>query len=180
MTTQINDTDTDNEPGTSNAPAGAVREKAEAARAAAADAYGKASEKLATAYSTSVDKAVETVEAARLRAAEAARRAADGIDQNPVAALVGGLALGAIMGVLLPGTRKEAEMLGPLGSKVGDAAKTAAQAARDTGREALDQIGVNRDSARDKVSKIVGDALKVAGEAGSAAAQAVRKGGPQA
>ena len=159
MTNQVNDAD--NDTGT-------------------AGVYGKASEKLSAAYSTSVDKAAETIEAARQRATDAARRAADGIDQNPVAALVGGLALGAIVGALLPGTRKEAELLGPLGGKVGDAAKTAAQAARETGLDKLDEIGLSRDNVREKVSKIFDEALKVAGETSSAAAQAVRKGGSQA
>lgn len=135
--------------------------------------YGKASEKLSAAYSTSVDKAAEAIDTAR-------QRAADGIDQNPVAALVGGLALGAIVGALLPRTRKEAELLGPLGGKVGDAAKTAAQAARETGLDKLDEIGLSRDNVREKVSKIFDEALKVAGETGSAAAEAVRKGGSKA
>lgn len=154
MTNQVNDADNDSGP---------------------TGVYGKASEKLSAAYATSVDK----IDTARQRAADAARRTADGIDQNPVAALVGGIALGAIIGALLPGTRKEAELLGPLGGKVGDAAKTAAQAARETGLDKLDEIGLSRDSVREKVSKIFDEALKVAGETSSAAAQAVRKGGTQ-
>jgi hypothetical protein len=142
--------------------------------------YGKAGGKLSTAYSTSVDKAAGAIYTARQRAAVAARRTADGIDQNPVAALVGGLALGAIVGALLPGTRKEAELLGPLGGKVGDAARTAAQAARETGLDKLDEVGLSRDNVREKVSKIFDEALKVASETGSAAAEAVRKGGSKA
>ena len=143
-------------------------------------ASGKTSEKLSAAYSASVDKAAEAIDTARQRAIDAARRTADGIDQNPVAVLVGGLALGAIVGALLPGTRKEAELLGPIGGKVGDAAKTAAQAARDTGLDKLDEIGLSRDNVREKISKIFDEALKVAGESGSAAAEAVRKGGSKA
>lgn len=145
-----------------------------------ASAYGKAGEKLSAAYSTSVDKAAEAIDTARQRAADAARRTADGIEQNPVAALVGGLALGAIVGALLPGTRKETELLGPIGGKVGDAAKTAAQAARETGLDKLDEIGLSRDNVREKVSKIFDEALKVASETSSAAAEAVRKGGSKA
>ena len=139
-------------------------------------AYGKAGERLSAAYSTSIDKAAGAIDTARQRAADAARRTADGIEQNPVAALMGGLALGAIVGAMLPGTRKEAELLGPLGGKVGDAAKTAAQAARETGLDKLDEFGLSRDNVREKVSKIFDDALKVAGETSSAAAERTSSG----
>ena len=62
-----------------------IRDKAEAARDAAGDAYGSARESLAAA----------------------GEKAASGIDANPMIALAGGLALGAIAGVLLPRTRRE-------------------------------------------------------------------------
>jgi hypothetical protein len=81
------------------------------------------------------------------------------------------LAIGAIAGALLPSTRKEAELLAPLGNKVGDAAKTAVQAAREAGQGKLEELASN------PVSAIIDNALKVAGEAGSAAARSVRQGG---
>jgi len=135
----------------------------------------KAGEALVTAYSTSRDKAGEAVEAARAQASLAARRAADGIQDNPIAALVGGLALGAVAGALLPASRREAELLGPLGSRVGEAGKAAAQAAREAGQQRLADLGISRESAREQVSKIFDGAVKAAGEAGSAAAKAARQ-----
>ena len=124
-----------------------VREKSGAARTAAADAYGKATEKVgeaigtvkektAAAYSTSRAKANEAAEAARARASLAARRAADGIEENPMAALVGGLAIGAIAGALLPATRREAKLLGPLGAAAGEAGRIGANRARGRPAEA--------------------------------------------
>src|SRR4051794_15143482 len=83
------------------------------------------------ALGASVEKASEAIGSARESVSLAAQRAAQSIEENPVAALVGGLAIGAIAGALLPASRKEAEYLAPLGDKVGEAAKTAVQAARD-------------------------------------------------
>lgn len=147
--------------------------------------YGRATEKVgealntvkertATAYSASRDKAGEAVEAARVKASLAARRAADGIDENPIAALIGGLALGAVAGALLPGTRREKEMLGPIGAKAGEAGKIAAQAARAAGIQKLAELGISSESAREQASKLFDGAVKAVGEAGSAAGKAVR------
>lgn len=163
-----------------------VREKAGAARTAAADAYGKATEKVgealgtvkektAAAYSTSREKANEAAEAARAKASLATRRAAERIEENPVGALVGGLALGVIAGALLPATRREAKLLGPLGAAAGEAGKVAARSAREAGQQKLAELGINRDTARDQVNKLVDSALKAAGEAGSAAVKSVRE-----
>jgi len=160
-------------------PGGSSRERQGATtqiREKVGEALGTAKDKTVTAYSASRDKAAETLESARETAALAARRTAQGIEENPVAALVGGLALGAIAGVLLPSTRKEAELLGPLGSKVGEATRVAGQAAREVGQARLQELGLTRDSARDQVGKLVDHVTKIAGEASGAAVRAVREG----
>ncbi|MDB5693379.1 MAG: hypothetical protein JWO81_2442 [Alphaproteobacteria bacterium] len=96
-------------------------------RQSAADAYEAARERTASAYSS-----------ARNTAASAGRRTADGIDGNPMAALVGGLALGAIVGALFPVTRQERQLLGNAGRRLNDTARQAVNAARDAGKERLD------------------------------------------
>ena len=96
-------------------------------RQTAADAYETARQRTASAYS-----------AAREPASSAGRRTADGIDGNPMAALVGGLALGAIVGALFPTTRRERDLLGNVGRRVNDTARQAVTAARDAGKEKLD------------------------------------------
>src|SRR4051812_33137480 len=80
-------------------------------RQSAADAYEAARQRTASAYS-----------AARQTASSASRKTADGIDGNPMAALVGGLALGAIIGALVPATRRERELLGNVGRRMNDTA----------------------------------------------------------
>ena len=53
-------------------------------------------------------------------------------ERNPLGLAVGGLALGFVAGLLLPSTRMENEQLGEMSDRVVDAAK-------ETGREALDR-----------------------------------------
>src|SRR3954470_23567031 len=84
-------------------------------RQSAAEAYQTARERTASAYST-----------ARQSAASAGRRTADGIDGNPMAALVGGIALGAIAAILVPISRQERQLFGNVGRRINDTAREAA------------------------------------------------------
>ena len=108
----------------------------------AADAYEAARERTRAAFSN-------TRESVR----GAGQRTADGIDANPVAAVVGGLALGAALGALLPRTQREQALLGNTGKRVNDAARQAFAAARDAGRKELDEIGVSRDGIRRRLEE---------------------------
>ncbi|HEX8668626.1 MAG TPA: hypothetical protein VF727_09685 [Allosphingosinicella sp.] len=110
-------------------------------RQSAADAYQSARDRTASAYA-----------AARDSARSATQRTAERIDTNPMAAVVGGLALGAIAGALLPRTQREEELLGPVGRRITDTAKEASRAARDASRQQLDDftdraVGALRSSA---------------------------------
>jgi ElaB/YqjD/DUF883 family membrane-anchored ribosome-binding protein len=96
-------------------------------RQSAAEAYQAARQRTASAYSS-----------ARDTAASAGRRTADGIDDYPMAAVVGGLALGAIVGVLVPLSRQERQMFGSTGRRLNDTAREALIAARDAGKKELD------------------------------------------
>lgn len=149
-------TEMDKETGTKR---GRVRETASAARGKASDAYQAARERTSTAYGS-----------ARERASDARRRTSDGIDGNPVAALIGGLALGAIAAALLPKTRREEEMFGKYGRQINDRAREAARAAREAGKNKLDELGYNRETAKQKMQSFRDDAKEVA----SAASQRAR------
>ena len=59
-------------------------------------------------------------------------RVKDIAERNPLGLAVGGVALGLVAGLLLPSTRMEDERLGEVSDRVVDAAK-------ETGREALDR-----------------------------------------
>lgn len=116
------------------------------------------------------DKIKSGGEAARV----ASRKAAEGVDTYPVAALVGGLAIGAVLGALLPRTRQEEELLGTFGEALNERARNAATAARDAGQAKLDELGINSDAAGKQVGKLIESMAQVAESAGSAAVDAAR------
>lgn len=142
-----------------------AKDKASVARTAASDAYSSAKLRAGDALGT-----------ARDTAAEARRKTADGIDESPIAALIGGLAIGALAAAFLPRTQKEDELLGDLGGKINEKARNAAQAAKDAGRDKLDELGINKDSALDKAKEFAATAAGVARESANAAASTVKGG----
>jgi ElaB/YqjD/DUF883 family membrane-anchored ribosome-binding protein len=99
-------------------------------RQSAADAYEAARDKTAAAYS-----------AARERAGSVGQRTAEGIDSAPMIAVAGGLALGALLGALLPRSSREEELLRPVGERIGDSARHAIGKARDSAREQIGDLG---------------------------------------
>jgi hypothetical protein len=107
----------------------------------AADAYEAARERTSAAYA-----------AARERAGNVGQRTAESIDAAPMAAVIGGLALGAIAGALIPRSAREEQLLGSTGRRLADTARDAVRAARDASREQLDgftdrAVGALRNSA---------------------------------
>jgi ElaB/YqjD/DUF883 family membrane-anchored ribosome-binding protein len=125
--------------------------------------YERATEKVSAAYTSVVARAGET-----------AQGAAAAIEANPAVALLGGLAIGAIAGALLPRGARERELLAPLGERIGEAARAALSAARDTGKQSFADAGLGTDQLRQQVNKLVEQALAAAGEAGTAAVGAAR------
>ena len=120
------------------------------------------------------EKVTDTVVSAYSAARERASGAATGLDANPLLALLGGLAIGAIAGALAPRSEKESEMLAPVGGRIADAAKAAIDAAKTAGTEALNDAGISQDNLRTQISKLFEQLFKAAGAAGSAAAGAAR------
>ena len=134
--------------------------KAEDAAEARTDAYGKVSDRVAAAYA-----------AAREKTGQAGEK----IEANPLAALLGGIAIGAIAGALIPRLAKEKDLLAPLGDKIGEAARAALDAGKSAGAGALEEAGLSSDQIRAQVSKLVEQALQAANEAGTAAVAAARE-----
>ena len=110
---------------------------------------------------TSRERAVEAYDSAR-------RKAAGGLDEAPLLALAGGIAVGAALAALIPATRKERELLGPVADRIKDKANDAVNAARDAGQARLDELGLTRDKGSETVRTILegaGDAAKASAEA---------------
>lgn len=121
------------------------------------------------------DKVTHAVASVREAATDAAHSVAPGIDANPLVALLGGLAIGAIAGALVPRSDKERELLAPVGARVGEAARAAFDAARTAGTGALDDAGLNQDNVRQQVAKMFEQVFQAAGSAGKAAFSAARE-----
>lgn len=116
-----------------------------ASRSRAAESYRAARARTASAY-----------EAARGRAGDVGRQAAEQMATYPVAAVIGGFAIGALVATLLPRTAREEQLLGKTGRKLTDAAREAAQKGLDAGKDQIEQI---RDRAAQKVSEAVSGAV---------------------
>ena len=144
----------------------AKRPAAAAEAGDAANPVDRVKRSASEAYETARQRTADLYSGAREGAVRARRRSAEEIDANPVAALAGGLAFGAILAALLPRTRRENAALGALGGRINDSAREAVFAARDAGREKLDELGLSREGVRQKLADIAstaGTAMKVAG-----------------
>ena len=119
-----------------------------AVRQSAAEAYETARERTRSALSSTR----ETVKGA-------SQRTVEGIDANPVAAVIGGLALGAVVGALLPRTEREQALLGSAGKRVTDTARQAFVAAKDAGKSQLDEIGVSPEGLRRRLDEFTDRAV---------------------
>ncbi|WP_052134263.1 hypothetical protein [Sphingomonas sp. 37zxx] len=98
----------------------------------------------------------------RKTAGDAAHQAADVIKANPLAALVGGIAVGVAIGAMLPKTHAEGKHLGPIGKRLTDSAAAAARAARDQGRQELSGLVPDKSNAKEKAGSVVEAVIKAA------------------
>ncbi|MDO6414760.1 hypothetical protein Q4F19_10255 [Sphingomonas sp. BIUV-7] len=119
-------------------------------------------------------KVTTAYEAARDKASGAVQSTVSLLESNPLAALLGGIALGAAAGALVPRSDKEKALLAPLGDKLAAAAAAAIAAGREAGAEAIKGTALNKDTLRDQVTSLLGEATKAATAAGTAAFAAGR------
>lgn len=161
--------------GRAQAARDAIGDTAHTARETMEQSYRKARAKASSAYAGAVEGAEHAVDATRRGARTAARKTASTVDNAPLAVLIGGLAVGALAGGLLPRTRREAEVLGPVGRKVTGTATAAARAARTAGKDQLNAVGINTDNARSQLSTLVEGVFKALTEAGNAATAEVKR-----
>ena len=113
------------------------------------------------AYDSARTAAVDAYDATRDAAALAGKKTGDGIDEAPLIALAGGLAVGVLLAALLPRTDREDKLLGPIGERITDGARNAVDAAKEAGRAKMSELNLTRDagtSALEKIIKGVSDA----------------------
>jgi ElaB/YqjD/DUF883 family membrane-anchored ribosome-binding protein len=142
----------------------------------AAKNVGATAKRSATAAAAkSKAAAAKSVQSSKELAKKAGDTTAQTIDKNPLAIIAGGIAIGAIVGMLLPKTEREMKALGKAGKKLNKAAKRAAEAAKIAGKEKVDNLGLNQDALRDQFRDLVSKASEAVKAAGQAAADEARK-----
>lgn len=139
------------------------------------DAYVQGKDKAADAARVAQAKAKKAASTTKAGAKQAAEKTVQTVEANPLAALVGGLAIGAIAAALLPRTQRETKLVGETSRKIRNTATNAAKTARDTAKEQLDSLGMNADAARGQLRDIASKLGKAASEAASAATDTIKK-----
>src|SRR6185312_159721 len=107
-------------------------------------------------------RAIEAYESAR-------GSATDTLGQAPLLALAGGIAAGALVAALLPRTEAETRLVRPTARRVKNSARAAIDAARDTGSQRLDELGINREKGEATIRNLL-DGLTDAARASANAA----------
>jgi len=112
-------------------------------------------------------RAIEAYEGAR-------DRASDTFSQAPLIALAGGIAAGALIAALLPRTELESRAIRPTARRVKKSARDALNAARDTGQQRLDELGLNREKGEATIRSLLDGLTDAAKASANAAAKSVR------
>lgn len=107
----------------------------------------------------------------------ARERAADSLGEAPLLALAGGLAAGALIAALLPRTDAETRLVRPTARRVKESARAAFEAARDTGGDRLNAMGLNRDQGEETIRNLLSGLSDAARASADAAMAAVRNKG---
>ena len=112
-------------------------------------------------------RAIEAYESAR-------DRATDTLSEAPLIAIAGGIAAGALIAALLPRSRTEERLVRPTARRVKETARAAYKAARDTGSDRLDELGLNREKGEQTIRDLLKGVTDAARASGQAALDAAR------
>ena len=115
-------------------------------------------------------RAIEAYEGAR-------DRATDTLGQAPLLALAGGIAAGALIAALLPRTETETRLVRPTARRVKDSARAAAEAARVTGTQRLEEHGISREKGEETIRNLLDGLTDAARASANAAVDSVRNKG---
>ncbi|MFL6735457.1 MAG: hypothetical protein ACJ8F4_00185 [Sphingomonas sp.] len=112
-------------------------------------------------------RAIEAYESAR-------ERAVDTLGEAPLLVLAGGIAAGALIAALLPRSDAETRAIRPAARRVKDTARAAFNAARNTGGQRLDDLGLNRDKGEETIRSLLSGLTDAAKASAGAALEAAR------
>lgn len=107
----------------------------------------------------------------------AGRRAQNSFNEAPLIALAGGIAAGALIAALLPRTEAETRLVRPTARRVKKSARSAVNAARETGTQRLNDLGLTREKGEETIRSLLEGVTDAAKASGKAALDAVRNKG---
>ena len=113
------------------------------------------------------ERAIEAYDNAR-------ERAVDTLGEAPLIALAGGIAAGALIAALLPRTRTEAQLIRPTARRIRQSAKAAYEAAKETGSDRLNELGLTREKGEETIQSLFRGVTDAARASGKAAFDAAR------
>lgn len=87
---------------------------------------------------------------------------AAGLAANPYALVAGGIALGVVIGMLVPRSQKERELLDSTGRQLADKVTGTVQAVKDAGKAEFDALLPSRDDAKERVGALFGNLVDAA------------------
>lgn len=152
-----------------------IKSAADSAKAKTTQTSAAARQKASVAFEKSKDAAATGVEQSKEMARKAKAKTSDRIDQNPLAIVLGGIAIGAIVGALLPRTERETKIMGKAGKKLNKKARKIAEAAKVAGLSQVDTLGLNGDAMRMQFRELVSKAAIAVKAAGQAATEAAKE-----
>ncbi len=120
------------------------------------------------------ERAIDAYDQARESAGNAGRKAGEQIADAPILALAGGLAAGALIAALLPKSKAEQRVLGPVGERLNTAGRDAIGAAKEAGAAKLGELNITRDAGADIVRKVMSGIGEAARSSGQAAVGTIR------
>ncbi|RRQ52108.1 hypothetical protein [Sphingorhabdus wooponensis] len=152
-----------------------ITSAADSAKTKTSQASAAARKKASVAVKRGQDAAVIGIDQSKAIARQAKAKTKEGVDKNPLAIIMGGIAIGAIVGALLPGTERETKVLGKAGKKLNKKARKIAEAAKVAGMSQVDTLGLNGDTLRAQFRELVSKAALAVKAAGQAATEAAKE-----
>jgi len=152
-----------------------IKSATDSAKAKTASSSAAARQKASAAFEKSKDAAATGVEQSKVIARQAKDKTIEGVDKSPLAIILGGIAIGAIVGALLPRTERETKILGKTGKKLNKKARKVAEAAKVAGMGQVDTLGLNGEAMRAQFRELVSKAALAVKAAGQAATDAAKE-----
>jgi len=91
-----------------------------------------------------------------------ANQQSESLTENPYVLVAGGVALGVLIGMLIPRSAKERELLDATGRQIADKVTGTVQAVKEAGKAEIDGLLPSKQAAQDRVGALFGNLVDAA------------------